>query len=528
MPWASAMLVSEEGKIMVLGETEEILARVEEDVKVVSLDGKYVYPGFHDSHVHLITGGLSLFSIDLQHVQSREELVRRVKEGVKQVEKGGWVMGFGWDEHDWGGEWPTADWLEHVAPDHPVLLLRYDMHAGLANFRALREANLTEKTVDPPSGRIGRELSTGKLNGLLYEYALVSVTSQIPKPSVQAREVALERAAEYLLARGVTCVHDMGRIALGPPGQSSPAWDDFRELYFPLADAGRLPLRVHAFMPLSSWKDLADFVHVAGFQHPRGFLSWGGLKEFYDGSLGSRTALMQEPYNDKLGEVGEQLIAKDRLASLFAASSSAGLSVAVHAIGDRANLDVSAVFAESMGSKSEGTGSGPQHRVEHAQHLGGEGTARTLASSGAVASIQPLHMEADVPLLVARLGSKRAGPAHSFAYRTLLREGVRLAMGSDWPVVRSDPISAIVASVFRNTSGEAWVPEESLTVSEALLASTRDAALAANRGHDLGVLEVGRWADLAVLSSDLLALASGGSRPHVLHTYISGRCVYGC
>lgn len=522
------MLVSEEGRVMALGETEEVLAQIEEDVEVVSLDGKYAYPGFHDSHVHLITGGFALHSIDLSHVGSREEFVERVKEGVARVGKGEWVIGFGWDEHDWGGEWPSAGWLEDVTPDHPILLLRHDMHAGLANYQALREAQVTEESKDPPSGRLGREPDTGVLNGLLYEYALALVASHIPTPSVEARELALDRAARYLLAQGVTCVHDMGRIALGPWEQSNPAWNDFRELYLPLADSGRLPLRVHAYLPLGTWKDLADFVRSKGFQHPGGFLSWGGLKEFYDGSLGSRTALMQEAYDDRPEESGEQLIARDRLEALFAASSSQGLSVAVHAIGDRANLEVSSVFAGGGSSSSAGTGSRPQHRVEHVQHLGGEGVARTLARSGAIASIQPLHMESDVPLLEARLGSRRSGAAHSFAYRTLLRHGVRLALGSDWPVVRSDPISAIVASVFRNTTGTTWVPEESLSVSEALLASTRDAAVAATRGHDLGVLQVGRWADLVVLSSDLLAMASGGARPLVLHTYVSGRCVHGC
>jgi hypothetical protein len=289
---------------------------------------------------------------------------------------------------------------------------------------------------------------------------------------------------------------------------------------------------------------LAERVRHLGTAHRGGRLSWGGVKEFADGSLGSRTALMHSPYADDPSNSGTRVADLALLAERAALADAAGLQLAVHAIGDRAVDDVLGVLEglppldarAAAAAAAAGQGQRPRrHRVEHAQHLSGPGAAARMAAVGAVATPNPLHLAADAVGMGARRGAERAGAGRSYAFRTLLAAGVRLAFATDWPVVALDPLGALRAAVTRRgddggaAEAAVWGPEEAVTAEEALAAQTLGAAYAGRQERQLGSISLGKHADFVVLSADPLAAAGGGgARPEVLQTYVAGVCEYGC
>jgi predicted amidohydrolase YtcJ len=272
--------------------------------------------------------------------------------------------------------------------------------------------------------------------------AASTCADRIPPLSAAERRAALRAAARHALSRGVTMVHCMGRVAF-MEGEEA-AWQDLEQVLLPAADGGALPLRVYALVPLPTWRRMAERVRQLGAAHPGGMLFWGGVKEFADGSLGARTALLHQPYADAPGSAGSRSITVQRLRELAAGAAAAGLQVAVHAIGDRAVDDVLSIYAELAANRSSGGGGGDgrerQHRIEHAQHISGPGVARRMAAARVAATPNPLHLLADRLLLEARLGLERAGAGRTYAFRTLLEAGVLAAFGSDWPVVPLDAL----------------------------------------------------------------------------------------
>ncbi|PNH12482.1 putative amidohydrolase ytcJ, partial [Tetrabaena socialis] len=408
------------------------------------LGGRFVMPGFVDAHVHVIPGGLSLGQVDLRGARSRAELQRRVGEVAAGLAAGEWVLGGQWDEGEWGGELPSAQWLDEVTGGRPAYLTRHDLHLALANSAALALAGLGPEAPDPEGGTIDRDVH-GQPTGLLRESAMQRVAAFVPEPSAPARRAALAAATRLALSRG--------------------------EVYMPAADAGDLAARVFT-------RRLAAWVAAHGRAHPGGRLFWGGLKEFADGSLGSRTALLWEPYSDAPQgggagaaeaagdplQCGQRAMGQQELRELVEAAVGAGLQVAIHAIGDRAVDEVVGAYQAAL-EAAAGAAEGPRPRagatspwvlgdrlrlrIEHAQHVSGNSNvSAAMAASGLTPVPNPLHLLADRAMLPARLGPRRRPRA--FPFRSLLAAGARPAMASDWPVVDMQPLVSIYAAVHRH------------------------------------------------------------------------------
>lgn len=519
------------GRFVAVGSAAAVAAAAEGlPVTAVDLGGAYVTPGLIDAHLHLIPGGLDLAqraSAALRRADSRAAFVAAVADAVAAATPGEWILGGGWDESRWGGAAPAADWIDGVSPANPVFLTRLDAHQGLANSLALAAAGITAASPDPPGGVIARGPGPGAApTGLLSDAAMSAVAAAIPPPTVAQRRAALEAAQAHLLAVGITSVHDMGRIAF-LDGEDA-AWEDLEEVYLPAANAGTLKIRVQAFVALSTWRRAAERARHVGRVHPGGRLSWGGVKEFYDGSLGSRTALMHEAYADgPVGGAGTRTVDPAAFAAAAAAADAAGLQLAVHAIGDAAVDDVLAVYA-AIERQARKTGQrtakqqsqrGP-HRIEHAQHISGPAAVAQMAALGVAVTPNPLHLVADAGILEPRLGAARVA-AGAYAFRALCGGGGAAACGfaSDWPVVPVDPVGTLRAAA---AGGRA----QSVAPAAALAAQTAGAAAVGGQEREVGAIAPGLRADFVVFDGDVLDTDAAPAA--VVSTWIDGRCEHGC
>lgn len=480
---------------MAVGRQEEILNLRGRDTALFPLEGRFVMPGFVDAHVHLLVGGLQLFRVDLRGAGTRQEFMQRVGDRTRTTPPGEWILGGGWNQEDWGGEFPTREWLDRVTPEHPVFLERMDLHMGVANTRALERAGIDADTPDPESGSIDRDPETGEPTGLVREKAMLAMGRAIPDLSDAARESAVRAAALTALSQGITQVHDMGAVQ-----RTSESWRSL-EVLQTLETDGRLPIRVSSALPMADWRQAADLVAERGWGMGR--LSWGRVKGFVDGSLGSSTAWFHEPYVHEPSHSGSQISDLDQLKADISDALAAGLQPAVHAIGDRANDWLLEVYRELAAGHPERA---DYLRIEHAQHL----STRALEEIGAkemIASVQPLHMVDDAPFVRLKLGADRE--KRSFAFGSLERAGALLAMGSDWPVAPMDPVGTLWAAVARTIPGcgpggsdGPWLPEERLSLDSALRAHTWGAARAGRLEDRTGSLAPGMAADLVALSVD--------------------------
>ncbi|MEW5309936.1 MAG: hypothetical protein WDW38_001776 [Sanguina aurantia] len=484
-PAAKAMLVDGKGAILVVGSLDQARAfalgvvpgswQVPSEVREVDLRGGFVMPGLIDSHVHLLPGGLALGQAQLGKVVSREGFQSVVAESAARVQPGGWLLGGGWVEAGWGGALPDLAWIDEVCGELPAFLTRMDGHSALANSAALRAAGITGATPDPDHGHIEKDPS-GQPTGLLRESAIQMVTRHIPEPTLETLGEALQLAIQHALSRGVTTLVDMGRFPFSSSDPQS-AWRDLDLLLQPAADAGQLKACVVAFMPLSSWPRLASKIAVEGRGHPGGRLFWGGVKEFADGSLGSKTALMWEPYLTEpvLGAVdggavpgaasalgsqaGTRSIPMDDLAGKIRAADRAGLQVAIHAIGDRAVDEVIQAYEEALAASADpdplarnhDEKNPRRHRVEHVQHISGPATIARMAAAGLLAVPNPLHMPGDVSNIEKLLGEERSRAGRSYALHSMT-ESLHTSFASDFPVVDLDLLESIYVAVHRKNS----------------------------------------------------------------------------
>lgn len=513
-PRAEAIAVLD-GRIVAIGTTAQVAKLAGPATRTVDLGGAFVVPGLIDTHTHFISGGFQLAGVDLRGATSREDFVRRLGEFAAKLPKGRWILGGDWDHEAWGGELPRRDWIDAVTPDNPVFVNRLDGHMALANSRALELAGVTKDTKDPDGGLIVRDPprageQTGEPTGILKDEAMALVNRVQPAPSEAEQDEALERALKHAASQGLTQVHHMG------------TWDDLA--VFRRAGArGALPLRVYAFVPLDTWPRLAELVRREGRGDDR--LRWGGLKGFVDGSLGSTTAWFHDPYTDAPNTSGLVVTDPARLASDIRKADAAGLQVAVHAIGDRANdwlLDTFAHVETANGPKDR------RFRIEHAQHLSRAALSR-FAALDVIPSMQPYHAIDD-----GRWAGKRIGPERirtTYAFRSLLDGKARLAFGSDWTVAPISPLEGIYAAVTRRTLDDrnpgGWVPDQKITVEEALRAYTAGGAWAGFQEDRLGTLEHGRLADFVALAADPFQVAPEEIRNvRVLRTVVGGRDIY--
>ncbi len=479
-----------EGQVLHVGSDVEVRRFLGPGTRAIALDGRMVVPGFIDNHTHFMGGGFQLGSVELRDAATPAEFARRIGAFARTRPAGRWIIGGDWDHELWGGALPRREWIDSLTREHPVFVSRLDGHMGLANGLALELAGIARETPDPDGGTIVRDPRTGEPTGVLKDAAMALVHRVMPAPTEAELDEAFDRAQAHALARGVTLVDDMG------------AWSHL-ETYRRARRSGRLKLRIYAFVPLASWERLRDYVAREGSGDSR--LRWGGLKGFVDGSLGSTTAWFYEPYADAPGTAGLLTTDTASLRRWIREADAAGFHVAVHAIGDRANdwlLDAFAAAAEANGQRDR------RFRIEHAQHLTREAIAR-FAGLGVIASMQPYHAIDD-----GRWAEKRIGPERirtTYAFRDLLDADARLTFGSDWTVAPLDPLLGIYAAVTRRTidgtNPDGWVPEQKVTVEQALRAYTSDnAAYASFVAAQLGTLEPDKRADLVVLSENLIAV----------------------
>ena len=500
-------------RIVAVGSTADIRSRAA-GAEVVDLGGRFVVPGFIDAHVHFLDGGFRLASVQLRDAASREQFIARITAFAATVPAGTWISGGDWDHTLWGGELPRRDWIDAATPNHPVWVNRLDGHMALANSAALQAAGVTRGVADVAGGEIVRD-ARRELTGVFKDNAMDLVAAKVPLPGDALKDRALDAAMRHVAAQGVTSVHNMG------------SWDDLA-VFDRAARGGRLATRIYAAVPLDSWERLRDTVAAKRFG-PEGrgdaWLRVGALKGFVDGSLGSHTAAFHDPFTDAPGERGLVVTPAEDLYKRIAGADKAGLHVVVHAIGDRANttlLDTFERVARENGPRDR------RFRVEHAQHLAPADVPR-FGALGVIASMQPYHAIDD-----GRWAERVIGPVRSrttYAFRSLLDRGARLAFGSDWYVAPPTPLEGIYAAVTRRTLDDkhpdGWVPEQKITVEEALKAYTQGGASASFEEHAKGTIAAGMLADLTVIDRDLRAIPAPEIRhARVVRTIVGGRTVF--
>jgi predicted amidohydrolase YtcJ len=486
--WAQALIV-ENGRIAALGDDTQVKSQAGPGDRIVDLAGRLALPGFTDSHIHLVNFALALTRIRLPEACSLAETLDMVRDAALKAKPGQWLQGRGLDESRWPeGRLPNRDDIDAVAPANPVFLTRRDGHLFVANSAALALAKVDERTPDPPGGALGRD-QFGRLSGILMDKAKDLVADHIPPPTVEETCTALSQAIPRLHALGLTGVHDM-RVWGWADGQLT-----FRALRH-LHDQGRLTLRVWMNLPSERVSELISLGVKSGFGDD--YLRLGHLKFFVDGSIGAATAWLLEPYETGGGQ-GLCFTDLTKLAADVAAADQAGLAVAVHAIGDRACREA----IDLLVGLPRRHGPGPRHSLEHSQVVRPEDLAR-LAQTGAVASVQPIHLIEEMELHESRLGDRCC---FAYPFRTILAAGVELAFGSDAPVADPNPIFGLHAAVTRcvrqDGPSQGWQGQERVGLEEAVRAYTLTPALITGRQKDLGSLVVGKLADLIILDRDI-------------------------
>jgi predicted amidohydrolase YtcJ len=493
-----------DGKILAVGDSAGIARYAGSKTEVLHASGGLVMPGFADGHTHFINGGFQLASVNLRDAASPQEFVRRLKEYAAHLKPGEWITGGDWDHTLWrGAPLPRHDWIDSVTPNNPVFVNRLDGHMALANSAAMRAGGVTEATPAP----FGGEITNG---GVFKDRAMDLIWHAAPDPSPEQRDSALARALAHAASLGVTATAHM-----------SASWADLAS-YRRLERANRLTLRVAVFLPIDGWRAVAE---SSGRDKGDDWVRIGGVKGYMDGSAGSRTAYFFEPFSDSAGYRGLMQQPESDMRAWVGGADSAGLQIAVHAIGDRANAIILAIYdsvAHVHGARDR------RFRVEHAQHLRPADVSR-FGALRVVPSMQPYHAIDDGRWLIQRIGPVRIKT--TYAFRTLLDTEAPLAFGSDWTVAPLDPMLGVYAAVTRRTLDDrnpgGWVPEQKITVGEALRAYTYGNAWATFNEQKWGTLAAGRFADVVVLDRDPFTVPAeslGTVKPR--YTIVGGKVVY--
>lgn len=507
-PWAEAMAIAGD-TIISIGSIQEISNFSDKETDIRDLSGKFVTPGFIDSHVHFITGGFNLNSVQLRDAKTPEEFKRRIEDYAKTIPKGSWILGGDWDHENWGGELPSKEWIDSVTQYNPVFINRLDGHMSLANSVALELAGVDRNTPDIVGGEIRRN-KNGDVTGLLKDNAVGLIWRFVPKPSEEEYENALKAAMNYVASNGVTSVHHMSA-------------SDHLEVLKKAQNESELITRIYAIFPLQEWKSLNDEIEQNGIGNK--WLKVGGLKGFMDGSLGSHTAAFFEPYTDSPEDKGIYVTPMDTIYKYAKAADHANLQIMIHAIGDKANHDLLNTFErveKENGSKDR------RFRIEHAQHLISDDISR-FSELGIIPSMQPYHVIDD-----GRWAEKLIGPERiktTYVFKSLLDLNTTIVFGSDWFVAPPTPLEGIYAAVTRRTldgeNPDGWVPEQKITVEQALIAYTKDAAYAAFDEDIKGTLQPGKLADFVIISEDLTKVDPVRIRElKILETYVGGKKVF--
>src|SRR5215213_9781574 len=519
-PWAQAVAISGE-TIAVVGDSVAVAKLVGPGTRVIANGKAMVVPGFMDAHVHLLSSGFQIARVSLREASSPADFTRRLKEHVAKVAPGEWITGGDWDHERWpGAKLPDRRWIDSVTPNNPVFVNRLDGHMSLANSAALRLAGISKDSPEVPGGTIVRDPRTREPTGVLKDNARDPVNRVIPAPSDAQSDSALIRAMRWAVARGVTAVgtmsNDPGKLAV------AESWREFAALKR-AHDKRRMLTRVSIYVSLDAWRDMADTFRLQGAGD--NWLRTAGVKGFVDGSLGSTTALFYEPYKDAPETSGLFVTPEDSLRPWIGGADSAGLQVVVHSIGERANgvlLDIYDSVAKAHGPRDR------RFRIEHAQHLRRRDIPR-FGKNNVIPSMQPYHAIDD-----GRWAQKRIGPERiktTYPFRSLLDSGARLAFGSDWTVAPLDPLLGVYAAVTRRTldgkNPNGWIPEQKITVEEAVRAYTAGSAYAEFAEGVKGTITPGKLADLVILSDDIFKIDPAAiEKVRVRMTVVDGKVVY--
>jgi predicted amidohydrolase YtcJ len=499
-PHAEALAITA-SRISAVGDSKTILNMAGPRTRIIDVQGRRIVPGFNDAHLHFYMGGDTLTSVDLRNANSHAELRERIAAFARTAPRGEWILNGSWDQERWTPSLlPTHELIDSVTPDHPLWVNRTDGHMMLANAVAMRLAGVDRNTPDVPGGEIVRDRA-GNPTGVFKDAAKRLVDWVIPLPSHDHILSAISAAQQHTARNGITSVQDMG--VLGSRG--GEVMIHVIRAYREMQSRGELKVRISARIPLSQWRNLGDPALSTCFGTDK--LHLGGVKSFSDGSLGSTTAWFFEPYSDapcSCGLPSDEFLNPEQAYANLRDADASGLQVAIHAIGDRANsvvLDMWQRLASENGERDR------RARIEHAQHLRPSDFAR-FAQLKVIASVQPYHCIDDARWAYKRIGHERA--RGTYAFRSLLDAGVRLAFGSDWWVAPLNPLMGIYAAVTRRSlDGQfsaGWEPEQKISVSEAVHAYTYQAAYASHEEDIKGSLEPGKLADLVVLSGDIFSI----------------------
>jgi len=498
------------GKIVAIGSDADTKSLIGAKTRVIDAGGKTVIPGFNDAHVHFTEGGFQLSLVDLRDAKTPEEFAQRIKAFAGKLKKGEWILGGRWDHENWKpNNLPTKELIDAVAPDNPVFVNRLDGHMAVANSLALKLAGVTKATKDVDGGVIVRD-AQGEPTGVLKDAAMSYVQAVIPEPTFEQNLAAATAATDYAASLGVTSVQDMSA------GTNVGVYQE-------LLSQGKLKTRIYAGSPLPDWHRLANTGIRAAFGGL--MLRVGTLKGYADGSLGSTTAWFFEPYADSPNTSGISGAEIPQIYEHISGADKAGLQVMIHAIGDRGNATILDTFervAKEDGPRDR------RFRIEHAQHLRQQDIPR-FGRLGVVASMQPVHLTDDGRWAGKRLDEKRL--KGTYAFRTLLDTGAHLAFGTDWAVAPLNPLFGIYAAVTRQTTDgknpNGWIPEQKITVAEAVKCYTAGSAYAEFQENIKGTLEPGKLADFVILSDDIFTIDPVKiSTTKVLTTVMDGRVVY--
>ena len=505
-------------RILAVGTRDEVMKTKGPETKVVDLGGHFVMPGFNDAHLHLASAGFGKVTVNLVGAKTLDEFRDRIRAKVEKLAPGEWIVGKGWDETLWPVKILPTRWdLDEVTRTHPVYLDRVDGHIGVANTRALQLASITVASRDPAGGKIDRD-EAGTPNGILRETARDAVTAVIPKPDHDQRQHAIELALADLASHGVTSAQD------------NSTWEDF-QIYEELEKDGKLTARISEWLPFD---DPVETLNTKRASHPASdpLLHTGMLKGFMDGSLGSRTAALLEPYSDDPKNTGLPQYEPAKLNPMTRERLLAGYQIGFHAIGDKGVQMALDAFAEAEKAAEENKGKAADGgtdyrlRIEHAQVTSPQQVLR-FKELKVIASMQPSHLLTDMNWAEARLGSKRA--AHSYAWAEFLKRGVVLAFGTDYPVEPVTPFRGLYAAVTRQSEDgkKSFYPDQKLSMEQAIAAYTTGSAFAEFAEKQKGKLEPGMLADFVVLDQDLTAVPPAKIlATKVLRTVVGGKTVY--
>jgi predicted amidohydrolase YtcJ len=516
-PSAQALAVIGE-RIVDVGTEEEVSAWRGRQTRVIDAGGKLVLPGFNDAHVHFVSGGAQLDSVQLNDAISAEEFVRRIAERAKITPKGEWITGGEWDETKWNPpHLPTKELIDPVTGETPVFVYRYDGHLALANSAALRAGGVTAQTPDPPGGTIVHD-AHGNPTGALKDAAQDLVFKVIPSMTHEQRLHATRRAMEHAASLGVTSAQYMD-------DDDNETYNDLK-IFSELHDQRLLTTRLYVAPSIVDWEDQAKIGVRRSFGSSD--LRIGALKGYADGSLGSRTAYFFEPFSDapdNHGLLSHEMQPPSAMRERIIKADAAGLQICIHAIGDKAISMILDFYSDAV--KQNGARD-RRFRIEHAQHMAAKDFDR-FAQFGVIASVQPYHAIDDGRWAEPRIGHDRA--SRTYAFRTFLDRHVRLAFGTDWPVAPLNPMLGLYAAVTRATldgkNPNGWFPDQKLTMAEAVEAYTMGSAYAEFQEKEKGSITSGKLADFVILSDDIFEIDPAKIRDaKVLKTFLGGKLIW--